>query len=292
MSTVAPSTANGQGLYEGTKAFRAHDDLCDNKVAGVYTHNATRFSATECEELCDLQRYHNSILQSNAAPLVKNTTGVLLAAGTLGYISGYDSASGLLVFDKADASGNPAKCVLLSSIAIAGTGAAYPGGSVTGLDTSLGAVGDAVYLGAGGAWTLTPGTQVVGYVTTSDVASGAIDFIVEPYPVGRTSVIAGITTPVTVTAVSSGSTYTNDGAGGTVTFNLPTAVAGLKYTFIVATAQTLSVKAATGDYIMVAAGTSTSAGTCANATPYSRLDLTAINATSWVGVTTGTWTLA
>lgn len=295
MSTVAPSTTNGRGLYEGTKAFRAHDDLCDNKVAGVYTHNSTRFSATECEELCDLQRYHNSILQSNDAPLVQNVSGTILAAGTLGYISGYDAASELLIFDKADAStpAKQAKYVLLNAIAIGASGAAYPGGEVTGLDTSLGAIGDAVYAGANGAWTLTPSSdgQVVGYVTTSDVASGTINFCISA-PAGRTAVIEGVTTPVTILAANSGATYTNTGAGGTVRFDLPSAAAGLKFTFIVTTAQSLSIKVATGDYIRVGATSSSSGGTASCPTPYTRIDLIAVDATNWVGMQQGSWTLA
>lgn len=71
MAIVSPSTTTGQALYDGTQSFRSHDDAGDSKdTAGVYSHNAYEFSATELEEILDALRYTISKVQPIDDPLV------------------------------------------------------------------------------------------------------------------------------------------------------------------------------------------------------------------------------
>ena len=75
--------------------------------------------------------------------------------------------------------------------------------------------------------------------------------------------------------------------------NLPTAAAGLTYTFVVQVAQNLRVTAASGDTIRVAGSVSAAAGNIVNAVVGSTVTLLAINATEWIalGTPAGTWTV-
>ena len=101
------------------------------------------------------------------------------------------------------------------------------------------------------------------------------------------------TGPVSVTAAQSGDAFTNEGAGAEVNHNLPTAAAGLIYTFIVQAAQNLRVTAAAGDTIRIAGSVSAAAGNIVNATVGGTVTILAINATEWVAVAApnGTWTV-
>lgn len=102
------------------------------------------------------------------------------------------------------------------------------------------------------------------------------------------------TSPISVVVSESRGVYTNEGAGGSVTFNLPTAVAGYDYTFIVQATQNMVVTASAGDTIRVAAGVSSAGGTATNGTIGSTLRIVSINNTEWValGAPNGTWSLA
>lgn len=106
-------------------------------------------------------------------------------------------------------------------------------------------------------------------------------------------VAAEITSPETVAVTDSRKAFTNEGAGGAVTYNLPSAAAGLEYVFIVQATQNMVVDAAAGDTIRVAAGVSSAGGTATNGTIGGVLHLLAINETEWISIaSTGTWTLA
>jgi hypothetical protein len=86
--------------------------------------------------------------------------------------------------------------------------------------------------------------------------------------------------------------YTNEGATAEVNFNLPSAAAGLEYTFIVQDADGIQVTAASGDTIRVAGSVSASGGTAEATTIGNVLKLIAINATEWVAISViGTWTV-
>lgn len=84
--------------------------------------------------------------------------------------------------------------------------------------------------------------------------------------------------------------FTNAGAVGTVVFTLPTAVAGLRFTFYVDAAQTLQVTAGASTTIRIAGSVSAAAGNITNATIGGCVTLQAISATSWVAEShEGTW---
>lgn len=108
---------------------------------------------------------------------VRNATGSALPAGSLVYVNGYHTSSGLVTVAAADADGAPganiAELILPFTIANGANGIAVQHGLLDGVDTSGGAVGDPVYLSTtAGTPTLTlPGNtasvQVVGRVVTA-----------------------------------------------------------------------------------------------------------------------------
>ena len=90
------------------------------------------------------------------------------------------------------------------------------------------------------------------------------------------------TTPQTVTAAQSGTVFTNEWAGAIIVFTLPTAVAGLIYTFYVQDTDWIRVTANTGDTIRIAGGVTAAAGNVSSTTAGSVLQLIAVNATEWI----------
>jgi len=124
---------------------------------------------------------------ASARPLqVHNATGGSLAAGTLVYLSGYDTTSGLpqVVASDADAGGTPAEYIIRDAIANGSNGYVYKTHRLTAQNTnSASAVGDPVYLSTtAGGWTLTAPSgaddtvQRVGVVVTKSATVGIIDF--------------------------------------------------------------------------------------------------------------------
>lgn len=98
------------------------------------------------------------------------------------------------------------------------------------------------------------------------------------------------TTPRTLTAADNDRVFTNEGAAATIVFNLPTAVAGLTYRFIVQDSDGIQVTAASGDTIRVAGSVSAAAGNIAATAIGNTVYLVAINATEWVALShEGTW---
>lgn len=105
-------------------------------------------------------------------------------------------------------------------------------------------------------------------------------------------VVTARTTNLSVPTAASRTTYSNEGAGGTVVFTLPTASAGLEYEFYVLAAQTLNVTANTGDTIRLGASVSASAGNITNAIIGGYVRLVALNATEWIAsAPVGVWTV-
>lgn len=110
---------------------------------------------------------------------------------------------------------------------------------------------------------------------------------------GTGSVSPQASTPVAVGAGDSGTLYTNEGAAAQIVFNLPTAAANLRYTFIVQDADGIQVVASAGDTIRIAAGVSSVAGTATSTTIGSVIEIIAINATEWIAISSvGVWVLA
>lgn len=96
----------------------------------------------------------------------------------------------------------------------------------------------------------------------------------------------------TVLASETNTLFTNNGAVGAVTFDLPTAAAGLRYMFAIHAAQTLTIDAPSGATIRNAASVSADSGTLADNTKGNYVSLVALNGTEWfVETIVGTWTL-
>lgn len=105
-------------------------------------------------------------------------------------------------------------------------------------------------------------------------------------------VTAQASTPVTLTAEDSGKAYTDEGSSAQIVFNLPTAVAGLEFTFLIQSVNGIQVTAASGDTIRVASSVSAVAGNIAATTIGNTIKLKAINATEWLALyNVGTWTV-
>ena len=101
------------------------------------------------------------------------------------------------------------------------------------------------------------------------------------------------TSPVSVFALDSRTVYTNEGAGGPITFNLPAAAAGYAYIFAVQAAQNMVITAAAGDTIRSAAAVSSAGGTATNGTIGSVLHLICLNGTEWFALAAqGVWIYA
>lgn len=96
--------------------------------------------------------------------------------------------------------------------------------------------------------------------------------------------------PYSVSNVENWTVFTNEGATAQVVFNLPTAVAGYTYEFIVQDADGIQVVASSGDTIRLGTSVSASAGNATSTTIGSAVILTCINATEWIAESiVGTW---
>jgi hypothetical protein len=104
---------------------------------------------------------------------------------------------------------------------------------------------------------------------------------------------AGSGTPNVLTVSESFSVFTNEGATAENHHDLPTAVVGLQYTFIVQDSDGIQVNAASGDTIRVAGSVSSAAGNISSSTVGDAVTIVAINATEWIAISyVGTWTTA
>ena len=112
------------------------------------------------------------------------------------------------------------------------------------------------------------GIQLKGYIKDSiiDVASG----------------------PRALISDESGRIFTNVGASGSVTFTLPTAEAGLMYSFAKVVAQDVVIDAADGDYIADSAASGNVSNTRDGET-WGFLTLLAVSPSMWLMYGTGTW---
>lgn len=109
---------------------------------------------------------------------------------------------------------------------------------------------------------------------------------------GHRRLVTAKTTNYTVVNADSGTLFTNAGAAGSVNFTLPTAVAGLTYSFYVDANQTLTITAGSSTTIRNASTVSSSAGTFSTNTVGNFLKITAISTTQWICESiTGTWTV-
>lgn len=104
-------------------------------------------------------------------------------------------------------------------------------------------------------------------------------------------VVTARTADLMVTAAASNTFYTNTGASGTVNFTLPTAAAGLTYTFYIDAAQTLTIIAGASTTIRSGSSVTTTAGNVTANTQGNLIRIVATSTTQWVAESiTGTWT--
>lgn len=148
------------------------------------------------------------------------------------------------------------------------------------------------------AYTTTP-AQNAAAVSYNNTESGlsatnvqdAIDEVVSS--IGGSNVIAntdGAGSPHILVASDSGNTYTNEGATEENYSVLPTAAAGLRFTFIVQDSDGMRITASSGDTIRVGATVSISGGYIESLDIGSSISLIAINATEWMATAVmGTW---
>lgn len=182
MGILTPNVDTGRWFVEGFSGFRTSDDTFDNRVNGIWTHDPVEASAREWNEIKSaLLRTYESYALGWGLTRCHNSSGGTLTAGTLVYVSGYDSVSGRALISKAQAGVERARYVVVDDILDGADGAAYAAYVVGDLDTSgATAVGDKVYLSstvAGGFQHSAPtDAQEVGRVTVKDALVGEVMF--------------------------------------------------------------------------------------------------------------------
>lgn len=109
---------------------------------------------------------------------------------------------------------------------------------------------------------------------------------------GGNRTVSSKTTGYSVLSGDSGTFFDNSAASGSVSFTLPTASAGLWYTFYVDAVQTVTVTAGASTTIRLGGTISASAGNVTAGTAGTSVTLIAISSTAWVAYDyTGTWTV-
>ena len=97
--------------------------------------------------------------------------------------------------------------------------------------------------------------------------------------------------PVSSSISDSGKTYTNQGVSTLITFNLPGAIPGLVFNFIVQDVDGLKVVAAAGDTIRISGSVSSAGGSIQSLAIGNSVNLLSINETEWVATSNvGGWT--
>lgn len=108
----------------------------------------------------------------------------------------------------------------------------------------------------------------------------------------RSVEIENFTSNDVLTAAESGKLCTNDGAGGAIELTLPSAAAGLTFSFVVDVAQYLRINFATGDNGRYLATTSATAGYFRSNVAGNTITMVAIDATTWQVVSLdGSWSV-
>lgn len=132
-------------------------------------------------------------------------------------------------------------------------------------------------------------TGLSGFTATSIV--GALNEL-ETEKLDKTLSVEAFTANDTLTAAESGKMCTNEGAAGAIELTLPTAAAGITYTFYVQAAQYLRINASAGDTIRNAGTESAAAGYFRANVVGNLIRITAVNATEWVTESiVGTWSV-
>lgn len=205
-------------------------------------------------------------------------TGSVLASGGVSTAPSYTaspSLSNLTLSTNLTMSANTAKSFIYSDASsnVVATSAPTNGQLLIG---STGAIPAVASLTQGTGITVTNGAGTITIAATG----------------GGSRTVSTKTTNYSVLSGDSGTFFDNTGAGGSVNFTLPTAAAGLWYTFYTDAVQTVTVTAGASTTIQLGGSTSASAGNVTNAVKGNSITVIGIDTTHWVTYSyTGTWTV-
>ena len=220
---------------------------------------------------------------------------------TAGRVPMYSSSGGgsqPIIQQSAPASGGEVSIAELSLVA-RGAGAAPFSGQGTGYLGSIWCLYDGPTSGPYHQLCMSPNatgsTGLISYNAFGGASALPLVFNINGVNISLPGAVSGVVTNYTsnqtLTVDQSYQTFTNAGSVGTITLTLPTPVAGLEFTFVVASAQTLNIDV--GGSVVIAVGEipgTAGGGLTSNAT-YSTITLKAISSTLWVTTgTLGSWT--
>ncbi len=224
------------------------------------------------------------------------THSALGSATNIGIVLAYKGSGGVLIGSGGAVLTNSGTNLLVGAGAGAVAGYGYYGANFGTPTYALSADGNGLSLGSAGIVRWSSGANALSGMDTAITrnAAGVVEVNAgSANTLGK--LLAGrVTTPktsgYTVLTADKGTFFTNAGAGGTVAFVLPTAVAGLTYRFYRDAAFSVTITAGASTTIRVGASVTAAAGNVSLDAVGSMLEITAISATQWVGTSVGTLT--
>lgn len=144
------------------------------------------------------------------------------------------------------------------------------------------------------------GTQAADITYTMPTAVPAVDgYVLSATTAGIQSwvnsgavTVQAKTSGTSLAATETGKIITNEGASALLSDTLPTAAAGMRFTYIVQDSDGIRVNANTGDTIRIAGDVTASAGHIDSTAIGDSITLVSINATEWIATSvSGTWSL-
>jgi hypothetical protein len=318
MAIVPPNPTQGAALYADYSGLLTHDDFCDSKSGGVYSHKTSEFSATECEMILDLIRTIVDECKLKAENL-SELADVDLTGLNDGDTIIWDLGAGKWIPALNDTTDEKVKMYVGSAsaqylsalidditIKVQLTGEVLEVGSDSLMDdhinsaaaiawskiSKVGAVpGD---VGAAAAVHNHAGADInSGEVGVAYGGTGGNSAAEAQVNLQFQTVSPHTSSPVVLTVGDTFKFYTNQGTTTEIEFQLPTAAAGLVYYFACLDTDGLKIRANTGDDIRIGASASSTAGYASSTTIGSTVMLVAIDATTWLAFSAvGTWGVA